>query len=126
MIYSFIMCAGKQRRFSSDLPKSLMPFNDSTILETNIKNSLQFCDKVVVVASYENYQYFEKYKSDNVDVIQIESGFGCGDAVYKALYYYLTSDEDTCFIMWGDSIQIDKQVFLKCLLKYHNDVIFIK
>lgn len=124
MIYSFIMCAGKQSRFHAALPKALMPLkNHVTILDANIKNSLQFCDKVVVVASYENYQYFEKYKNNNVDVIQIESGFGCGDAVYKALYYYPTLDEDTCFIMWGDSIQIDKQVFLKCLLKYHNDVI---
>lgn len=125
MIYSFIMCAGKQSRFKSELPKALMPFkNYGTILEANIKTSLQFCDKVIIVSSLDNYKYFEKYKNDNVDVIKIESGFGCGDAVYKALYNtYCISKEDTCFIMWGDSIQIDKQVFLKCLLKYHNDVI---
>lgn len=123
MIYSFIMCAGKQRRFSSDLPKSLMPFNGSTILETNIKNSLQFCDKVVVVASHENYEYFKKYQNENVDVIQIESGFGCGDAVYKALYSYCTLDKDVCFIMWGDSIQNDKNVFIQSLLKYNKNII---
>ena len=123
MIYNFIMCAGKQTRFESELPKALMPYKDSTILQSNIDFSLQYCDKVVVVASLENYSYFEKFKSDNVDVIKIQSGFGCGDAVLRALSLYYTTSKDTCFIMWGDSIQNDKKVFIQSLLKYRDNII---
>lgn len=123
MIYSFIICAGKQSRFKSELPKALMPFKNSTIIDINIKNSLLFSDKVVIVVSIENYHYFEKYKNNDIDVIKIESGFGCGDAVFKALNNYYTSKEDTCFIIWGDSIQNDKRVYINSLLKYQNNII---
>lgn len=123
MIYSFIMCAGKQSRFQSETPKALMKIGDKTILENNIEQSLKYCDKVVVVASIENYKYFESYKNDKIDVIQIISGFGCGDAVYKALNFYYTTKKDACFIIWGDSIQHDKRVFLYSILNYNNNII---
>lgn len=123
MIFSFIMCAGKQSRFNSQTPKALMKIKDTTILQNNINFALQYSDKVIIVASVDNFHYFEKYKSNNVDVIKIISGFGCGDAVLKALSLYYTTKEDTCFIMWGDSIQYDKRVFTYSLTKYNNNII---
>ena len=99
MIYGFIIAAGNQTRFDSDEPKALSKIGDFTCLDINIHNLGYVCDCVFVVCSEDNEKYFKKY-----DRIVIESGFGCGDAVMKALKKFKFKDEDTCFIQWGDSI----------------------
>lgn len=110
MIYGLIIAAGKQSRFETSTPKALMSFDTRTLLDINVDNMRTVCDEVYVVTSTENTKYFEgKYPE-----LVINSGFGCGDAVMRALTLLNLDDADTVFIQWGD-----------CLHKPHiyNDVV---
>lgn len=101
MIYGLIFCAGHQSRFSSDIPKALVPYGDATLLDKNIENMSLHCDKVFVVCSEENKHWFNSYSK-----IVINSGLGCGDAVWKALKKLSPESGDTCFIQWGDCLHL--------------------
>ena len=100
MIFGLIVAAGKQSRFDSSTPKALMPFCDGTVLDHNIKTLKKCCSKVYIITSLENDDKFVNYGNR----IPIESGFGTGDAIYKALGIINPSKNDFCYIIWGDSI----------------------
>ena len=100
LIYGLIIAAGNQTRFKTDIPKAIMPINNTTLLDINIKSMSKYTDKIYVVCSYNNKNYF-----DNYNTIVINSGKGCGDAVLKALEN-LSNDND-CYIKWGDSLHLD-------------------
>lgn len=99
MIYGFIIAAGNQTRFDSEEPKALSRIGDLTCLDINIHNLGSLCDCVYIVCSTDNESYFKDYTR-----IVVDSGFGCGDAVMKALKEFKFEVDDTCFIQWGDSI----------------------
>ena len=99
----FIIAAGNQSRFKSSTPKALTKINDTTLLDLNIKYMKKYCDKIYVVCSNKNKEYFRNY-----DIISINSGKGCGDAVLKALNKI--KNDYNCIIKWGDA--------------YHNDGIY--
>ena len=107
MTYGFIIAAGNQRRFKSDVPKALVPVGQSSIplLYYNVELMRKYCDKVIVVCSNAHKEYFYEYTNrfDNAEIYPIDSGLGCGDAVYKALSHYAFVEK--CIIQWGDSIQ---------------------
>ena len=116
MIYGFIIAAGKQTRFSSDVPKALSKIGDKTLLDINLDRLKKVCDKVYVVCSKDNKDHF----SDEYEKLVIKSGFGCGDAVLRALEYFLVDNpEDTCFIQWGDSL-VDEGLYTEMLHKYQG------
>lgn len=99
----FIIAAGKQTRFGSAKPKALMEYKGEKIAERSIRILKKKCDFVYVVTSIENDKEFEEAGIENR--IVIESGYGCGDAVYKALLdaskRSLAFDSIVC---WGDTI----------------------
>lgn len=105
MIYGFIIAAGNQTRFNSDVPKALSKIGDRTCLDVNIERLNKVCDTVYVVCSNEKIEYFKDY-----NYIAIKSGQGCGDAIMKALDKAEIKIHDRCFIQWGDSI-IDESVY---------------
>lgn len=109
MTYGFIIAAGNQSRFNSELPKALVLVGNSNtpLLHHNISLMKEYCDYVYVVCSHSNKEYFEKYNEtyNDANLIVIKSGLGCGDAVYKALWDVDIAPNDRCFIQWGDSIQ---------------------
>ena len=118
MVYGLVIAAGKQSRFETPLPKALMPVNEyTTLLDINFKNLQTVCDNVYVVCSVENELYFLSYPH-----ITIKSGFGCGDAVMRALEQLPLRNNDTCFIQWGDSLHKEslyhllKDSFKECML----------
>ena len=98
MTYGFIFAAGNQRRFESDTPKALTKIKNRTLLDVNMLNLSEYCDKVYVVCSIENEGYFYTYPR-----IVIRSGKGSGDAVLNALSKIDLQEDDHCFIMWGDA-----------------------
>lgn len=98
MTYGLIIAAGKQTRFDVDTPKALTQFGDRILLDANMINLSEYCDKVYVVCSIENERYFYTYPR-----IVIRSGKGSGDAVLNALSKLDISEGDSCFIMWGDA-----------------------
>ena len=101
MIYGLILSAGNQTRFKSDKPKSLLDVSsERTLLDVNMSNMEQVCDKVYVVCSTANECWFKTPHK-----IVIESGKGCGDAVMKALQLLPLTSQDMVFIQWGDSVQ---------------------
>ena len=116
MIYSLILCAGKQSRFKSETPKALVDLKGKTLLERNIENASTVADKVFTVCSFQNEN---KFNVENK--IAIESGQGSGDSVWKALSFLPLKKEDSVFIMWGDALH-DKKTFeiLKKKLSRHK------
>ncbi len=114
MIYGLIICAGKQSRFKSDIPKALMQINGTSLLERNIKAMTPYCDEIYTVCSTENQHHF---KTPNK--IVINSGKGSGDAVLKALEKLHIAPDDSCFIMWGDSLQ-NSTIFAVLKKNYHG------
>lgn len=103
MVYGLIISAGRQSRFKSDVPKALANVNGKTLLDRNISAMSNFCDKIYVVCSYENQHYFQMN-----DKIVIHSGKGSGDAVWQAIERIGCSNDDLCYIMWGDCLHTKK------------------
>lgn len=104
MIFGLIIAAGKQSRFNNNTPKALMPYKNGTVLDHNISVLSKCCHKIYIITSLENDNYFVKYGNR----IPIESGFGTGDAIYKALNIIEPHKNDFCYIIWGDSILNEK------------------
>ena len=116
MIYGFIIAAGKQSRFNSDVPKALSMVGDKTLLDINLSRLRRVCNKIYVVCSRENKDHF----NGNYDKIVIKSGFGCGDAVLRALESIDMDDpNDTCFIQWGDSL-VDSGLYKEMIDQYQG------
>lgn len=115
MIYGFIIAAGEQTRFNDKKPKALVDIKGKSCLDININNLGIVCDSVIVVCSNKNEKYFEDYTR-----IVIDSGLGCGDAIYKALEQFDFDDKDTCFIQWGDCF-INNPIFYKFVKSKYNN-----
>lgn len=115
MIYGFIIAAGNQTRFDDDKPKALVDIKGKSCLDINIHNLGIVCDSVTIVCSKENEKYFENYSR-----IVIDSGLGCGDAVFQALDKFKFEDNDTCFIQWGDCF-INNSRFYKFIKRKYNN-----
>ena len=128
MTYGFIIAAGNQSRFNSELPKALVPVGNSGVplLHRNISLMREYCDYVFVICSHINKEYFENYNATygDANLIAIDSGLGCGDAVYKALWSVEIAPNDRCFIQWGDSIQL-KSTYDKVLEYATNSSVVI-
>ncbi len=118
MIYGLIICAGKQSRFKTDLPKALVDIKGETLLDRNIRVMYPFCDEIYTVCSVENAHYFKQ-----VEKIVIDSGKGSGDAVWQALERLNIKKGDTCFIIWGDSMQ--QPLIFEKLKKEYNGIALI-
>lgn len=104
---AIILCAGKQSRFKSDLPKALSKYKNTTLLQYNL-NILNKCvDYIYIITSFDNQYYFNTYQTSNTRVIPIHSGLGSGDATYKALNEINKDikEDSKVLLMWGDSIQ---------------------
>lgn len=104
MTVGFIIAAGNQSRFNSNIPKALSLYNGKCILDINLELMKSYCDECYIVCSKQNEKYFN-YNNK----IVIDSGLGCGDAVLKTLTEYESkygyNDSTYCYIQWGDSIQ---------------------
>ena len=98
-VYGLIVSAGKETRFNGDKPKTLSLYNGKSFLDWNIESLSPHCDEVLVVVSNENKHWFKEYNT-----IVIDSGYGCGDAVMKALSSLNVEDNDECFVVWGDCL----------------------
>lgn len=106
----FIIAAGKQTRFKSETPKSLMKINDKTILEINLSYMLSKLDEVNIVIPNGETRY-DDFVSNNVHLIHVTSGGGCGHAVYQALCKYQSNEDYVACIKWGDSIHMSTDIY---------------
>lgn len=109
MVYGLIISAGNETRFASDTPKALSKINGVPLLTMNCNRLRKVCDSVLVVVSTKNKSFFEGYST-----IEIESGFGCGDAVWKALKSLHFNEGDRCIVQWGDCLP-SEEVYAKML-----------
>lgn len=123
MNYGLIICAGKQSRFKSDIPKALVNLNGEILLKRNIKAMKPYCDKIIVVCSIEKQSFFTKDILLDAELKPIASGKGSGDAVWQILKNMEFKSEDRCYIMWGDSLQ--KQETYSRLNREYNGVSLI-
>lgn len=119
MRYGIILAAGNQSRFSSDIPKALGMLNGKCLLDINIEHMSRYVDEVYLVTSTSNNFFFEDFK-DKVNILTIESGFGCGDAVLKSLSLLDLQKDDSVFLIWGDSVQNNNILYEECLNNYNN------
>jgi len=115
-----IIAAGNQSRFENETPKSLMKYKCSTVLETNISLMSEYIDKIFFITSNEIYLNWVSTirnivkKFDNVEVIIINSGGGCGYATHEALKA-IDKKYDSVIMCWGDSIQDSRNTYLEML-----------
>lgn len=110
----FIIAAGKQTRFGIEKPKALMEYKGETIVNRSMRLMRKHgCEYVFVVTSKENDSFFKDAGIKDSDRIVIESGYGCGDAVWKAVKEAvgIRMVFDAC-ICWGDTI-LDEQALEK-------------
>ena len=113
-ISAIIVAAGKQTRFKDTISKALYPFNDSNITKINYDHLSKYADKVYIIASTENYNEFKNNELvGNYNIIAINSGYGCGDAVYKAIKNIKTK---WTILIWGDSIQDNDKLYNEVIL----------
>ena len=123
----YIIAAGKQTRFNSSIPKACYLITpEQTILDINILTMSKYCKKIYVVCSKGMKSFFNDIcnKYSNVEVLEINSGLGCGDAVYKALNLTTKHSNDTICIKWGDSIH-DNTLIYECVSNIENDKLYI-
>lgn len=116
----FIIAAGKQTRFKSDIPKCLYKFRNSNVLEHNLSivRTSKIFDEIWVFVS--DKSHFTEI--NGVKIVEIESGHGCGEAVFQALNY---TDNEDLFIMWGDCILTSPEIFkFKAYSKFNIPVKF--
>lgn len=114
MRYGLIFSAGKETRFDDDKPKSLSTINGKCLLDHNIEVLEHFCNSTLVVCSTNNQHYFEGY-----DKIVIDSGKGCGDAVFQALQKFYFFPNDSCIILWGDCVS--QESICKRMVEFYNN-----
>lgn len=118
MRYGLIFSAGKETRFDDDKPKSLSMINGKCLLDHNIDVLTPFCNKIFVVCSIANQHFFDCY-----DKIVIDSGKGCGDAVFQALQRLVFYPDDSCIILWGDCVA-QESVCKRMVKKFkHQEVV---
>lgn len=116
-----IIAAGNQERFKSNMPKFLMPYKDTNVLKINIQYMQNHCDRVYVFTNFKNYYKVATMTRcmQNVEVIYIYSGNGCGDAVIQSL---LTLKHiKNAIIKWGDAIH-DDDAYYNCFDYNNNSV----
>lgn len=123
MTYGLVFSAGKETRFDDKKPKTLSMIGDICLLDHQISCLKPFCDEVFVVCSVENECYFDKYNK-----IVISSGYGCGDAVWKALNKINMSYFTKVFITWGDCVvncEVLKEMYYNCISGLYRNTVII-
>lgn len=118
MRYGFIVAAGKQTRFNMETPKALVEINGKCLLDINIDCLKLICEEIYVICSTNNESYF----NDKYNKIVIDSGYGSGDAIYKALNKFEFNEDDQVIIAWGDVI-LNKKLVLKFAKKVKTAVV---
>ena len=122
MIRGFIVCAGKQSRFKSKVPKALVNIRGKSLLLRNIE-AISVCDEIYVICSTENESAFVPEELGAAKKIVITSGFGSGDAVWQVLRGIDVQKGDIGFILWGDSLQ--REEIINYLLDCYDGVSLI-
>ena len=115
MVYGLIICAGKQTRFKSEVPKALVPINGKTLLQRNVDAMSTECDEIYVVCSNQNQHFF-----DCKNKLYFESGKGSGDAVWQALEMLNIKKGDFCYVIWGDALTTP-EIYTKTKKAYKRD-----
>ena len=53
--------------------KMMLPWQQGTILDTSIKNALQFCSRIILVTGYRGNELHERYANQsNITIIQTQ------------------------------------------------------
>jgi hypothetical protein len=126
-----IIAAGDQTRFKNDIPKCMMPYENSNVLIINIKTMLKYCREVTVITNFENYEtickcIFMEFQNNIPGIIHIErikSGKGCGQAVFESLSKFTYVTEPIIF-KWGDAIH-DSIKYYQVFDNIYNGDLFI-
>lgn len=104
-----LLCAGKQSRFHSSTPKSLLPFfpQGPCALDFALKAFQPYCQEIYVVIDETQSPglFAEKISSQNsVHLLSIRSGQGDAHAIHAALCKLDARADTSALVGWGDAV----------------------
>lgn len=90
--------------------KMMLPWGEGTILDTSIKNALQFCQRIILVTGFRANELHERY-SDNPDIIIIHNPDYTGGLFTSIKAAAQAVSSEYCFITHGDMPCLTKEIF---------------
>lgn len=103
--------------------KMMMPYKNTTILDTSINNALTYCQKVILVTGFRSDELFEQYElHPNVLVVEnVNYQQGLKSSVIEGMKHV---ESDYFFITHGDMPLINKNIYHELWLGRHRGVLF--
>lgn len=104
-----LLCAGKQLRFHSKLPKALQPFflDGPCALDFALEAFRRNCEEVFVVvnSSCDSKPFLRRIASEsNVHLLPVASGRGDAHAIYEAFHQLGGRRGSSALVGWGDAV----------------------
>ncbi|MDF7729618.1 NTP transferase domain-containing protein, partial [Enterobacter hormaechei subsp. steigerwaltii] len=109
--------------------KMMLPWQQGTILDTSIKNALQFCSRIILVTGYRGNELHERYANQsNITIIHNpDYAQGLLTSVKAAVPAVQT---EYCFLTHGDMPTLTIDIFSKiwslrndgAILPLHNGI----
>lgn len=109
--------------------KMMLPWQQGTILDTSIKNALQFCSRIILVTGYRGNELHERYANQsNITIIHNpDYAQGLLTSVKAAVPAVQT---EHCFLTHGDMPTLTIDIFRKiwslrndgAILPLHNGI----
>lgn len=117
-----IVAAGNSSRMLG-MPKAILKIGGKPNLLNTIEKAYEFFDSIIIASNKTNKEIYEDIvkEQDKVQVIDIESGQGCGDAIWKILLDKRINLGRRPIICWGDTYFPDGEIFKEMLIKTDSE-----
>ncbi|MEO3990546.1 molybdenum cofactor cytidylyltransferase [Pseudocitrobacter cyperus] len=90
--------------------KMMLPWREGTILDTSIKNALQFCSRIILVTGYRANELHSRYANHKDIVIVHNPDYAQG--LFSSIKVAApVVESEYCFITHGDMPCLNKKIF---------------
>lgn len=90
----------------------MLPWREGTILDTSIKNALQFCNRVILVSGYRATEIHNRYANQPNIIITYNPDYAQG--LFTSIKVGAAAvHSEYCFITHGDMPELNRDIFSK-------------